>query len=122
MAHLISHIFIWSNPVHHNYLGGAEPAGEDLYQELEVLRAFGEILSEVLHDLVQSCDKWHCLLQITLPNLVDRSGEFCVYKLIVFPLRRREWRNKLKNTHQTCQHRLFLCSRFIPNLCRGNVS
>ena len=108
MAHLKSHIFIWSNPVHYNYLGGAEPAGEDLYQELEVLSAFGEILSEVLHDLVQSCDKWHCLLQIRLPNLVDRSGEFCVYTLIAFPWRVGDCCNKHKISPQTCQRRLFL--------------
>ena len=33
-------------------LGRAEAAGEDLDQELEVLRALGEVLAQVLHDLV----------------------------------------------------------------------
>ena len=34
---------------------------------------------------------------------IDRSGEFCVYHLIAFSLRRREWRNKHMNNHKTCQ-------------------
>ena len=39
---------------------------------------------------------------------IDRSGEFCVYHLIAFSLRRRAWRNKHMNNHKTCQSHDFL--------------
>ena len=41
------------------------------------------------------------IVQSRLPNLVDRSGEYCVYILIAFPLHRREWHNKPKDTRQS---------------------
>ena len=35
-------------------------------------------------------------LPCRLPNLFDKSGKCCVYSLIAFPLRRREWRNNTR--------------------------
>ena len=39
---------------------------------------------------------------------IYRSGEFCLYHLIAFSLRGREWRNKHMDNHKTCQSRDFL--------------
>ena len=39
---------------------------------------------------------------------IDRSGEFCIYHLIAFSLRRREWRNKHMDNYKTCQSYDFL--------------
>ena len=54
--------------------------------------------------------KWWnlCSVWARLRHRIDRSGEFCIYHLIAFSLRRRGWRNKHVDNHKPCQSHDFL--------------